>query len=262
MTAGRSWRTNFRWTIAAPGLQLAAPRTVVSSSPDSSAFWYGPLANSASGICAAPASAAARLEGGVHREQEGGRIGVRVRKAEVAPDRAHRPHAQVADARAPSSPAPATRRARWLALDRTGGSRAAPIRSSPLRRSMPRSSSIAFRSITCGWSAKPNLNSRKSSVPPDVCHRVSAEAFEQLGRLLDRLRPVALEWRQHASSGHRLPTVRQHLAGSRRRRRRHPTSTPRSSNPRPSADTATCGYSERAAGPMCPIRNSRSASSP
>ena len=184
-----------------------------------------------------PASAAARLEGGVHREQEGGRIGVRVGKTEVAPDRAHRPHAQVAD------PALHRRQRRPLAshggvaLDRTVGLRGPypQVAVSPLD---PAQLIDCLQVDHVRLVGKAELEQQEELGPAHVGHRVSAVAFEQIGCLLQRLRPVTLEWRQQRQAA----TVSR-LSDSTCRVASAPaptsTSTPRSSNPRPSADTAT-----------------------
>ena len=208
------------------------------------------------------AAAAPRLERGVHREQERRRVRMRVGEAEVAADRAHRPHAQVAD------PALHRRQRRPLgahgrvALDRAVGLRGAdpqhPVAALDPAQLVDRLEVDHVRVV-----GEAELEEQEQLGAADVGDRVVAVALEQLGGLLD------------ASSGGGART-----AAARSRRRTQPsrlsestrsaasapaarsTSTPRSANPRPNADTATTGYSDRDPGPMCPSRNSRSVSSP
>ena len=97
--------------------------------------------------------------------------------------------------------------------------------------------------------------------PADVDDRVLAVSGEQLGGLGDRARTVAVECRQrgHAVTASPLAESVSSTASAAAPRS---TSIPWSARPRPSAETETSGYSEREPGPMWPILNTLSISSP
>ena len=215
MIAGRSWRTNLRWTIAAPATGSGpAPRSAVRRARDRSRTGgeRNPRADPAR-----RAAAPTRLKLGVDCEQEGRRTVMRVGEAEAAADRAHRPYTRIRR-RAPSPRARASRRGRRVALDRAQGLGGAH-RNRPSRRSTPRSSSNAFRSITSA-AGETDWKSRKSrcrrlTTASSLASRSSVASSTVAGR-------VALERRKAGQQRPSCLTLREHRASRRRRRRRPP----------------------------------------